>query len=323
MSIWKALLTIACALPLALMACEGTDGCEGSPTSPLCNEDPAVERGDVSIVLTVTGELDLDREVSVTVGERDRVMDAGQTWSFRLTPGDYPVFVDGVKDNCRLESADNSINVVAGQLTESHVTIACDPLGPPTLRVDATLANYLMYEDANSPVETGDLKLGCWAENGGVDDCANILIDFAGIGEAIDGRQVKSAYLRLYATEIPTDPLDRSASYQVAPLLGEWDVRADMTQRPEVGRVVYSAHPPGSLSEPLEWDVTGIVRQWAEGTLDPFGFQLQDDMADAYVEHNPSSDHPAGYAYDHVVTLESEDSFMDPVHCPHLFIEFE
>lgn len=318
---------LLCLLLLAWGACDGGgDGvCETPVTGP-CPEPDTADRGAVTVALTVTGELDLDRDgVAVTIGDRSRIMEAGQHFTFTMFPGDYPIVIEDVKGNCRIESADGVATIVAGETSQASITVACDPMGPAELRVEASLASYSVYGDPDIAVPDGDLRLGCQSADGGLpDDCASVLIDFAGIREAVEGRQVKSAYLRMYLTEFAAGQYAGSAEYEVAPVLGKWDKETGIDGRPEPGGVAYHARPPQALSEPMEWNVTTIVRQWADGTLAPYGLLLQDGMTSPYMEGNrSSSDHAPNYAYDNVVTLESEDSFVDPVHCPHLYIVFE
>jgi hypothetical protein len=284
------------AFALVWAGCDSTfEPCVENPSSIGCpdsGQPDVVRRGSVSVGLTVTGELDRDRDgVSVTVGDRVVSVEPDQTQNFRMLPGSYAIAIDGVNANCRLESADSEVTVVAGERSVLNIAIACDPLGPATRRVDATVAGFASYAGADSPVPTGDLKLGCWADDGGLpDDCANVLIDFAGIGEAVSGRQVKNAYLRMYATELPAGPHQRTISYEVAPIEEEWNHQTGMDPRAEIGGVVYSAHLPSALSDPIEWNVTGIVRQWADRTLAPEGLLLRDGMASPYYEGNRSSD---------------------------------
>lgn len=307
---WKhTVVAIACTLPLALSGCSE----QGEPYEPA-----AVTRGTVEMALTISGTTDLDRDgVVVQFGSRLRKMAPDDAWSFTWEEGVYSVSVTGVKDNCQVEDgASREVTVVPEQTAALAINVICEPLGPAQVAFYATTANVVKGGSNKDTVyETGELEVGCF-EGETIWGCTYTVFRFDGIEEILDGRSVKSAVLRVYATALPPDG---PATFQVRRYgEGEWDAQSITwnTRPPRIGDYGFT-QPPADEGTPMELDLTQLVRNWNQGVWERNGFQLLDRLARVDIATWPEA------PFSNLMYLESDDTYTDPTRCPHLYIEFE
>ncbi len=306
---WKlTAVVIACTLPIALGGCD--DGPEYIPTEPA--------RGMVELSVNISGTTDLDRDgVVVRFGARLKQMYAEDVWAFGWDQGDFTVAIEGVSANCSVPGGTSQeVSVVAQQTTSFTFDVICDPLGPPQVEFFATTANIVKLDDRDTNFETGELEVGCWEEAlDGAWGCTYSVFRFDGIEEVMAGRVVKSATLLVYPTSQADGP---PFGYEVMRYgEGEWDAQTLTynTRPPRVG-LVGEAPPMAAVGTPVEIDLTELVQNWNRGVWLRNGIQLIDELT-RHGDRYP--DPPSDNRHD----FESDDTFTDHSHCPHLLIEFE
>ena len=308
---WKhTAVVIACTLPFAIGGCDD----EGVPYEP--NEST---RGMVELTVSINGTTDLDRDgFVVRFASRLKKMDAEDAWVFGWDEGDFEATIGGVASNCAVQGGpSHSVSVVAGQTTSLGFEVICEPLGPAQIEFFATTANIVKISDRDTNFETGQLEVGCWEDAlTGPWGCVYSVFRFDGIEEVMAGRVVKSAKLLVYPTSSP--PGGAQFGYEVMRYgEGEWDAQTLTynTRPPRLGSVG-SAPPMTAVGTPVEIDLTDLVQNWNRGIWLRNGIQLIDGLTlngDLYPD--PPSDNRHNF--------ESDDTYTDHSHCPHLLIEFE
>jgi len=309
---WKhTAVVIACTLPFVLGGCDDESEPGYEPAQPT--------RGMVELAVNITGTTDLDRDgVVVRFAGRLKEMNSQEMWVFGWEEGEYEAQVSGVKANCAVQGgATHALSVVAGETRSLTIEIVCEPLGPAQIEFLATTANIVKISDRDSNFETGELEVGCWEDAlTGPWGCVYSVFLFDGIEEVMAGRVVKSATLVVYPTSLP--PSGPQWGYEVMRYgEGDWDAQTLTynTRPPRLGSVG-AAPPMTAVGTPVEVDLTELVQNWNRGIWLQNGIQLIDGLTlHGELYPDPPSDNRHNF--------ESDDTYTDHSHCPHLLIEFE
>lgn len=154
-----------------------------------------------------------------------------------------------------------------------------------TTTVYAAIDNRVSVSSSDPTVEqtvygATDLGVGCNWELYFFDGvpyqaffCARSLVWFD-LGALIAGKTIERALLRVYPYLLPTS---LGTTYGVAPVLTSWNggtVR--WSNQPSAGATVDVVGPPVTTALPMEFDVTSVVQDWADGTRVNYGFRLRD-----------------------------------------------
>jgi PKD repeat protein len=191
---------------------------------------------------------------------------------------------------------------------------------PNTIVSYATAANSVA--DASNDTTTrklvyrdGQLFVGCrFTNHYDWTDRFNALsaLKFDNLQGLISGRDIETAVLRIYAS---SPPVANNTRYWVAALAGAWNPNTltyENTPNWYDGGGSW-ASPPVSTEQVVEYNITTIVRYWANGTYGNFGLILYDEAAFA-----PYPD----YNWDMITQFESEDDYSHPDRRPHIVVTF-
>ncbi|MCB2229672.1 PKD domain-containing protein [bacterium] len=212
------------------------------------------------------------------------------------------------------------VRAVSGS-TYSAFSNTADITTPNTVTSYATAANSVASasNDANTAnlvYRDGQIFVGCkftnfyeWT------DIFNTLgaLRFDNLQSMISGRSISSAVLRLYPSLCP---VQNDTYYWVAALAGAWNPNTltyNNTPNWYTGGQS-SARPPVSSVQYVEFNVTTIVRNWANGTFSNYGLIIYDQAA---LNPYPSSN------IDRITQFESEDDYSNPDRRPHIIVTFQ
>lgn len=136
---------------------------------------------------------------------------------------------------------------------------------------------------------------------------------FDNLQPMISGRSIASAVLRLYPSSYP---IQNDTYYWVAALAGVWNPNTltyNNTPNWYTGGQS-SVRPPVSTVVPVEFNITTIVRNWANGTFTNNGLIIYDQAA---LNPWPS------YNIDRTTQFESEDNYSHPDRRPQIIVTFQ
>jgi hypothetical protein len=133
------------------------------------------------------------------------------------------------------------------------------------------------------------------------------------VQSVIAGRTILEATLSLYQFVLPAD---FDGQFKLAAIQTSWDPStiswrtwSDMGEPYPDGHIDFAALQP--VETPLEFDVTGIVQKWADGTLENNGFQIW--------EPSPV---PPGHDSNQALEIQSLEVFRGEGTRPQLFIHY-
>jgi len=189
---------------------------------------------------------------------------------------------------------------------------------PSSLEAFASADNVLIYSTMDSSkattvYRTGELGVGIdWVYgdpfNSWVVSSTALKFD---VQSSIAGRQIARATLTLWPTVLPAD---WDTKYQAAAFAGSWNSTSITFQNQPNYFLsgIATANLPTTTVLPVEWDVTAIVRNWANNTWANNGFLLRDQ-----------NDVFPGYTAFRATDFYSSDWYDDSNHRPKLVIEFQ
>ena len=193
--------------------------------------------------------------------------------------------------------------------------------GPSEITVYATEDNTLITGSAdaslaNTTFRTGGIEVGCnfsILPFGEEYVCGEALMRFP-VQAQIAGRTIVSAELRLYARGIAPD---QGTSFRLGAVARTWSTTNVTFNAFHNGAEVYLSGQverpaPTTATLPYTFDVTAIVRNWANGTFVNNGLLLWDTVA----AFPPLS-------LLRSVSFDSADSFADPAERPQLIIRLQ
>lgn len=136
-------------------------------------------------------------------------------------------------------------------------------------------------------------------------------IQFGTLQSQIAGSQIASATLRLYPSILPAD---RNSTYAVNAFAAPWNsLTITANNQPNTLASFQSTQsPPFTTVLPVEFDVTQIVRNWANGTWANYGLLV----------HDLTNTLPS-YSALRATEFESADSFSNTSRRPQIFIRFQ
>ncbi len=190
-----------------------------------------------------------------------------------------------------------------------------------TITTFATAANSVasssnMSSTANTVFRDGQVFVGCAFVN--FYDWTDILnqlgvLRFDNLQSMIAGRSIASAVLRLYPSYTP---LYNDTYYWVAALAGGWNPNTlTYNNTPNwYSSGQSSVRPPVSTVQAVEFNITTIVRNWANGTFSNNGLILYDQAA-LYPFPN--------FSIDRTTQFESEDDYSHPDRRPQIIVTFQ
>lgn len=150
------------------------------------------------------------------------------------------------------------------------------------LTVYATADNTVVASSADPSLQTqvfsNALAVGCdFAIGDAFSDyvCRSAVLEFADLRERIADATITSATLKLYPEVLPAD---YQTTYVVNAVAEPWDSNTlTWENQPQVFTgVMNEQSPPTSVTLPLEFDVTAIVQNWADGSWPDHGLLVWD-----------------------------------------------
>ena len=157
--------------------------------------------------------------------------------------------------------------------------------GPTSITAYATYDNTVLYQSlipaaANTVYATGSFAVGYdyyWSMWGGYDLQIAAAAIYFNVQSQIQGRNIASATLRIYAY-ILRGEFSFTPRIRVRAFASNWSP-STLTYNIYTGMQVYNsgiwyAYAPSTSVVPVEFDVTTIVRNWASGSFNNYGFDL-------------------------------------------------
>jgi hypothetical protein len=143
--------------------------------------------------------------------------------------------------------------------------------------MDALVSSSSDPAVGNTNFIDSDLAVGCkYTVSGmlGSHECSYALVKFDDLEYRLNGVYVTRAILRMTPLSLAAD---RSRNYAVNAIASDWGQNVTFNTRP----TIYSTPqpevaPPGSLTAPLELDVTALVQLWLDGSRVNYGLWIHE-----------------------------------------------
>jgi hypothetical protein len=188
--------------------------------------------------------------------------------------------------------------------------------GPQQITVYASADNDLIYSTtnagaANTVWPSGVISVGCEYAVGWITDwvCSDIALQFNGLQAQIAGRPIASAVLRLYPSDLAAD---FNTTYRVDAFTASWSPSSiTWNNGPNYYLSYEASHAPPTTYDPLDFAITGIVQQWANGSWGNYGLLVRSDFLIPSLSLIQYTD------------FESSDYYSSPERRPQITVTFQ
>jgi hypothetical protein len=142
--------------------------------------------------------------------------------------------------------------------------------------------NGNVTSDGNTVFQTGEDGAGCNTINGSNSAffCVSTAFQFSGFASAVAGRTITGAVLRLSPASLAGD---FGTTHAINAFAGSWSPTSiTWNNQPLIYTAQENDHPPPTALVQVDYDVTGIVQLWANGTWVNNGLLLRDLSGPSY-----------------------------------------